>query len=177
MLQNIQQSTDPARDDISTFFDAMDLDDECSFGPKDLTARPPRSARCRLGGYVILPRILDKCRALLKGVNGESNFDCSLDRRFFQFAGVDAQALKDEVAAGKSDLQILSWIRSLPGAAKDPSEIERWSTFRENAVPSETEQRQYMIEAVEKFAAHRDDIASWSDLLDVDDFVSFGGVA
>ena len=37
----------------------------------DLTQRPPRSPRCRLGGYVILPRMLDKGRATVVGRNGE----------------------------------------------------------------------------------------------------------
>jgi len=33
----------------------------------DLTQRPPRSPRVRLGGYVILPRMLDKGRATING--------------------------------------------------------------------------------------------------------------
>jgi len=33
----------------------------------DLTQRPPRSMRSRLGGFVLLPRILDKGRATLAG--------------------------------------------------------------------------------------------------------------
>jgi hypothetical protein len=33
----------------------------------DLTKQPPRSARVRLGGYVILPRMLDKGRATIAG--------------------------------------------------------------------------------------------------------------
>ncbi len=33
--------------------------------PIDLTQRPPRSMRQRLGGFVLLPRILDKGRAKL----------------------------------------------------------------------------------------------------------------
>jgi len=33
----------------------------------DLTQRPPRSPRLTLGGYVILPRMLDKGRAQLAG--------------------------------------------------------------------------------------------------------------
>ena len=36
----------------------------------DLTQRPPRSHRVRLGGYVMLPRILDKGRALNAGKIG-----------------------------------------------------------------------------------------------------------
>ncbi len=42
--------------------------------PPDLTQRPPRSPRVRLGGYVILPRMLDKGRAALAGKLGEYHF-------------------------------------------------------------------------------------------------------
>jgi Domain of unknown function (DUF5069) len=38
----------------------------------NLTQRPPRSPRVRLGGYVILPRILDKGRATLAGNAGST---------------------------------------------------------------------------------------------------------
>jgi hypothetical protein len=40
----------------------------------DLTQRPPRSVRVRLGRYIILPRLLDKCRATLAGKNGEYHY-------------------------------------------------------------------------------------------------------
>jgi len=46
----------------------------------NLTHRPPRSPRVRLGGYAILPRILDKGRA-------------ELDRHWFRFTGVTPEAL------------------------------------------------------------------------------------
>ena len=45
----------------------------------DLTQRPPRSPRCRLGGYVILPRLLDKGRATIAGTNGEFIYDAPVD--------------------------------------------------------------------------------------------------
>ena len=38
-----------------------------AYNPYDLTLHPPRSPRCRLGGLVILPRMLDKARATLEG--------------------------------------------------------------------------------------------------------------
>ena len=77
----------------------------------DLTQRPPRSPRVRLGGFVILPRILDKCRASLAGTNGEYNYNCPIDRRFFDFAGIDAEAMKVKVAEGLGDGQILAWVQ------------------------------------------------------------------
>ena len=42
----------------------------------DLTLRPPRSPRCRLGGYALLPRMLDKGRATLAGKNGDYHYAC-----------------------------------------------------------------------------------------------------
>jgi hypothetical protein len=41
----------------------------------DLTRRPPRSMRVRLGGFVILARMLDKGRATLAKKNGEYNYN------------------------------------------------------------------------------------------------------
>jgi hypothetical protein len=38
---------------------------------KDLTREPPRSPRVRLGGYVIMARMIDKGRATINGTNGE----------------------------------------------------------------------------------------------------------
>ena len=45
----------------------------------DLTKRPPRSPRVRLGGLVILPRMLDKGRAAIAGTIGDYHYDCPLD--------------------------------------------------------------------------------------------------
>jgi hypothetical protein len=44
----------------------------------DLTKRAPRSPRCRLGGYALLPRMLDKGRAEIAWTNGEFPFNCPL---------------------------------------------------------------------------------------------------
>ena len=45
----------------------------------DLTERPPRSFRVRLGNYVILARMLDKGRATLARKNGEYIYNSSTD--------------------------------------------------------------------------------------------------
>ena len=76
----------------------------------DLTKRPPRSPRVRLGGYVILPRMLDKGRALVAGKIGEYKYACPTDEHFLTFVGVDPQALKKQLAAGKGDGEVLLWI-------------------------------------------------------------------
>ena len=75
----------------------------------DLTKQAPRSPRVRLGGYVILPRMLDKGRAAIAGKNGEYHYACPMDERFLDFAGIKADTLKKQLAAGKSDGEILAW--------------------------------------------------------------------
>ena len=72
----------------------------------DLTKRPPRSPRVKLGGYVILPRMLDKGRANVAGKQGEYHYACPLDHRFLDFVGIDPEALKKELADGKGDGRI-----------------------------------------------------------------------
>src|SRR5437588_12958087 len=95
----------------------------------DLTTFPPRSARVRLGGYVILPRCLDKGRATLNSKNGEYHFACPLDQRFLEFAGIDPEALKKELAAGKGDGEILDWIQANAKHKRNEPEIAMWSAY------------------------------------------------
>ena len=60
----------------------------------NLSTRPPRSARVRLGGYVILARIVDKGRAEIAGTAGEYKYNNPMDHHFFRFTGITAETLK-----------------------------------------------------------------------------------
>ena len=82
------------------------------FHAPDLTQYPPRSDRVRIGGSVILARMLDKGRATLVGTNGDYHYDCPVDKRFLEFAGIDADPLNGQLAAGAGDGQILEWIHA-----------------------------------------------------------------
>lgn len=141
----------------------------------NLKERPPRSPRVRLGGYVVLPRMLDKCRALLAGTNGEYNYACPLDQRWLSFSGIDPEALKAEVALGKNDGEILEWVQAHTSPQRTDVEIAAWSMFQASRIPSDVESRGFFQEIHSKLAPHRNDVASWFDLLDLDDYVSFGG--
>ena len=141
----------------------------------DLTKQPPRSPRVRLGGYVILPRMLDKGRATINGKNGEYHYACPLDQRFLDFAGIDPAALKKQLEAGKGDWEVLEWINTNSRTKPAQTEIPVWSTMQERRVPTDPESRAYFNELHSKAAQHREDIATWFDLLDLDDYVSFGG--
>jgi len=77
----------------------------------DLTLVAPRSARTALGPYrAIAARAVDKCRAELAGRAGSYHYNCSLDRAFFEFTGIDAGEFKQFVGTGASDEEIVGWI-------------------------------------------------------------------
>ncbi len=142
----------------------------------DLTKQPPRSARVRLGGYALLPRMLDKGRATLAGKNGDYKYACPLDQRFLDFTGVDAAALKKQLAKGKGDGEVLKWINANSQPRRTAAEIEAWSAWQERRAPDNPEGREYFNEIHKTVAPNREDITSWADLLDVDDYASFGGI-
>jgi hypothetical protein len=148
------------------------------FTPPDLTQRPPRSPRCRLGGYAGLPRMLDKGRATIAGKNGEYHFDCPLDQRVLGFLGIEAKALKAELAAGKGDGEILEWINANAKNKRSEWEIDQWSSYLERRGPtSDAETLNFFAGMISKISKTREDIHTWADLLDLDDYVSFGGKA
>ena len=143
----------------------------------DLTQRPPRSPRARLGGLALLPRMLDKGRATLAGKNGEYKYDCPLDEHLTTFLGIDANALKAELATGKGDGEILEWIAATAKHKRAPWEVAQWSAWRDQAVPSDVETREFFNGYHKQVGEKREDISTWADVLDLDDYVTFGGKA
>src|SRR5881392_21600 len=79
---------------------------------KDLTREAPRSPRIRVGGYAILGRTIDKCRALVAGNIGEYHFDCPLDNMLFGFKGVTGADFKAQIEQGVSDQEVVEWLNT-----------------------------------------------------------------
>ncbi len=148
-----------------------------NFSLPDLTIHPPRSARAQLGGVPALPRLIDKCRATLAGKNGEYHFNCPLDQRVLSFLGVSAEDLQTEVSTGKSDGELWSWIQSHSTTKPSDWDIIQWSNWQSSRTPSDTDSREFFNGIHAKIAPQREDVGNWFDLLDLDDYVSFGGKA
>jgi len=154
------------------------MDSSASSAP-DLTQRAPRSPRLRLGGYVLLPRILDKGRALLAGKLGEYKHSAQgMNRHFFNFTGVQFEAFMAELANDKRDGEMLAWVQANSPSPRQPWEIAAWSAYQERRGPdSDAETWDNFGASVRKHNPTREDIQSYFDLLDLDDFTSFGGQA
>src|ERR1700720_4194464 len=117
---------------------------------KDLTKEAPRSPRIRVGGYAVLGRTIDKCRALVAGDIGEYHFDCPLDNMLFGFKDVKGNDFKAQIEQGASDQEIVEW-RNRAGAKKTPEEIERWADEVEaSRLYNHPEKREFFTEEVKK---------------------------
>ncbi|MDQ3118927.1 MAG: DUF5069 domain-containing protein [Verrucomicrobiota bacterium] len=139
---------------------------------KDLTNEAPRSPKTRLGGYVILGRTLDKCRALLWGNIGEYHFDCPLDNMLFGWKGVKGDDFKAEVEKGASDEEMAKWMDA-HGEKKSLEEVTAWSEQMITTNPHENpEKREWFAEQVKP---HGLDPAKTTlfDWLDVDDKATY----
>lgn len=143
----------------------------------DLTQHPPRSPRVRLGGYVVLPRIVDKARAQLAGKLGAYKWNNPLDQRLFTFLGVTAEDFLAAAGASASDTALLEWVTAHGQPKRTAWEIAAWSQWLESLPPGDVVRHTAFADDIRKYCPKRDDIRTLFDRLDMDDYVTFGGEA
>ena len=133
----------------------------------DLRAGYPRSIREQLAGYVHLPRMIDKCRAVLAGTPGDYIYPCPLDERLLDFAGLTPQQFTEAVR-GQTDDRIAEWFRRTASAHR-PAEIETWNETMLTRGPDTDEKRDYFNRQRDAIDPRRTDITAWADLLDLEE--------
>ena len=141
----------------------------------DLTQRPPRSARVRLGGYAMLARVLDKARATLIGKNGDYIYGNPMDQHFFRFSGVQQEALLEQVKNGVGDWEALLWVNNQANPKRSGFEIRAWSADFERMPVGDAEDLEWFAAQARRLNPARADLQSIVDYLDADDHASFGG--
>lgn len=135
---------------------------------KDLSKEFPRSPAEDLGGYVLLARIVDKCRATINGTNGEYRYNCPLDRRFFDFTGIDAEELKKFIEGGASDEDVSRWV-SEHGDAHSELEILTWCFEQRNREPQAAEEKAYFEKLRRSACPDRPYVRTWMQVLDAEE--------
>ncbi len=133
----------------------------------DLRTRYPRSVREKLAGYVHLGRMIDKCRAVLAGTQGEYIYPCPLDNRLLEFAGITAEQFT-EAERGRSDQAVVEWFRTT-AKPRSVDEIEQWNEMMLTRGPDTEEKWAYFKKQRDAIDPSRTDITSWADLLDLDE--------
>ena len=138
---------------------------------KDLKKEAPRSPRIRVGGYAILGRTIDKCRALVAGNIGEYHFDCPLDNMLFGFKVVEGDDFKAQIEQGASDQEMVEWLNQ-SGEKKTPAQIMRWSEKMEaSSLYDNLEKWDFFVEECNKLGLDPSKTTTF-DWLEVDDRVS-----
>jgi hypothetical protein len=146
-----------------------------NYSTPNLTHHPPRSPRVQMGGFAHLPRLLDKTRAVAAGTNGEYKYDTMMDRFFFEFSGIEPTAFMAAVKTGKTDSEMLAWLDEHLKPARTSSEIAQWTAWLVALGPTTAARHAFLSEKISRNGPQRDDIRTWCDHLDLDDYVAFGG--
>jgi hypothetical protein len=138
---------------------------------KDLMREARRSPHIRVGGYAILGRTIDKCRALVAGNIGEYHFDCPLDNMLFGFKGVNGNDFKAQIEQGASDQEMVEWLNQ-SGEKKTPAEIKRWSEKVEaSSLYDDLEKHDYFVRETRRLGLDPEKTTTF-DWLEIDDRVS-----
>jgi Domain of unknown function (DUF5069) len=87
----------------------------------------PRSPYEKLGGYVHLPRLIDKARLKAQDLlNGYNYKTVGFDRHLLTFLNVDGDRFEEVVRAAVNDLIVLRWVQQ-NGRAHTLTEIAHWN--------------------------------------------------
>lgn len=133
-----------------------------------------RSPRERLGGYVILPRLIDKVRLSARGAlppEYQGNLLKSggtLDGRFLSFTGLDAEILRQAILAAVSDEAVLAWVErhARPHTEREKEEwAQTIATYLPDAATAEARKRIYTEIATKVDVT----VISVLDLIDLDE--------
>ncbi len=108
-----------------------------------MAAPPVRSPRATLGGYVLLPRLIDKVRLDAQG-RLPPDYQAkllkpgpTLDGRLLTFTGLDAEQLRTAVLAARNDDEVLAWVQA-HARAHSELEKEEWARQIEAYRPDAT---------------------------------------
>lgn len=134
----------------------------------DLTSRPPRTPSARLGGIVWLPRLIDKTRATLAGTAGGYVCTCPIDVRFFQFLEILPEDFLDAAMKLPDDGAMLHWVK-VRMTDRSPAAVEGFNEMLAAFAPSTDASRTKFAETIERLAPGRSDIATWFQLLDLEE--------
>jgi Domain of unknown function (DUF5069) len=134
----------------------------------DLRKNVPRSMRAKMEGYVHLARMIDKCRAVLAGTEGEYIYPCPMDERLMEFAGITADQFTAAVKANPTDEAVAKWF-SQAAKAHPPAEMEVWNQMMLSRGPSSPESMARFKKYLDAIDPSRTDLTAWSDLQDLEE--------
>jgi len=113
---------------------------------------PLRSPREPLGGYIILPRLIDKIRLHARGeLPPEYHGNLlkpgrTLDAWFLTFTGLDGEQLQQAILSAGSNEEVLAWVEqhAVPHTADEKKEwADRIAAYRPDAEGAKSRKQNY----------------------------------
>lgn len=134
----------------------------------DLRTAFPRSMKVQLAGYVHLARMIDKCRAVVAGTEGEYIYPCPMDERLLEYAGLTAEQFTAAVRANQTDDGVVKWFQDT-ATPHGTGELVEWNRLLLARGPSSPESSEKFKRYRDAVDASRTDITAWSDLQDLEE--------
>lgn len=136
----------------------------------------PRSPKVLLGGIAHLARFIDKIRMRHAGRIQDYNYiTVGFDKYLIDFLQIDPQAFEQRVLAGKTDEELLEWIRH-HGRQVTEVEIREWSDALLARSPKDEAARVRFQGRLDEIARKRGvqmeslpRVTTWADVIEVDE--------
>ena len=132
--------------------------------------RHPRSPYERLGGYVHLPRLIDKARLHGKGLlNGYNYKTTGFDKHLLTFLKLNPDAFEEAANRLDDDETILQWVQK-NAVTHSVDEIEEWNQAMISRHPDTAAKKARFVHFLkEAGGAGRKDVKTYFDLIEFDE--------
>ncbi len=130
----------------------------------------PRSPYEKLGGYVHLPRLIDKARLHRKGLLDGYNYKTvGFDKHFLAFLKLDGDAFEEIANTLEEDDAILEWVQK-NGARHSAEAIEQWNHAMISRHPDTAAKKARCLHFLKVAGGEaRKDIRTYFDLIEFDE--------
>lgn len=130
----------------------------------------PRSPNDRLGGYVHLPRLIDKAKLHRKGLlNGYNYKTVGFDKHLLAFLKLNPDSFEEAATRLETDGAILEWIGQ-NGAKHSPEEIDEWNQAMIGRHPDTAVKKARFTHFLKEAGGEgRKDIRTYFDLIEFDE--------
>jgi len=130
----------------------------------------PRSPYEKLGGYVHLPRLIDKAKLNRKGLLDGYNYKTvGFDKHLLSFLKIDGDAFEDAVHRLDKDDAILKWMAE-NSSKHSPEEVEHWNQAMISRNPDTAAKKARFSHFLKQSGgAGRKDIRTYFDLIEFDE--------
>jgi hypothetical protein len=130
----------------------------------------PRSPYAKLGGYVHLPRLIDKAKLHRQGLLDGYNYKTvGFDKHLLAFLKLNGDAFEEAANRLEEDAAILNWVQE-NGEKHSPEATEQWNEAMISRHPDTAAKKARFLHFLKQSGGEgRKDIRTYFDLIEFDE--------